>query len=206
MTDYKKYGKVKLISKWYWVPYEQDRDQDYFFTYSTIKMTPGTVSHGNSYRNHQFVLTIDPGYSDLSGKAPHLPGASGNEYAPTATTSGKSVTCSLATNSVGLSWTTDIPDTSLKVGNPRGELHEWTGPFEHEGNQAANTFSLTAGLSITCWQPDTRNGNVYTISKNTVDAYHAFDGGTLSPSGPNTERYIPHKQYVVWKDSSYIKI
>lgn len=205
-TDYKKYGKVKLISKWYWDPYEQDRDQDYFFTQSILKMTPGLVSHGNGYRNHQFVLTIDPGYSDLSGKAPHLPDASGNEYAPTATTSGKSVTCSLATNLVGLSWTTDTPDTSLKVGNPRGELHEWTGTFERGGNLAGNTFSLTAGLSITCWQPDARNGNTYTISKNSVDAYHAFDGGVLSPSGPTTERYIPHKQYVVWKDSSYIKI
>lgn len=72
--NYGTFGKIKLHPKWYWDSIEQNSYQDQFYATSEITMTPGTVTQGSTYKNHKFTLTIDPGYSDLSGNAPHLPG------------------------------------------------------------------------------------------------------------------------------------
>lgn len=201
--DYGTFGKIKLHSKWYWDPIEQNSYQDQFYVTSEIMMTPGKVTHGNSYKNHKFTLTIDPGYSDLSGNAPHLPGAVTTSPAPTGTSSGQSVTCSLSSSrDVELSWTTDIPDTSLVFTNPSGNTQKWDGTFSSFGTMAGQTFVFQAGVIIESTQSTSRNGNVYTLSKNTVDAYNAFSEGLVS-FGPTTNRYIPQELYIQWKNGEY---
>lgn len=201
--DYGICGKIDLYSTWYWDPIEQNRYQDQFYATSEITMTPGKVTHGNSYKNHKFTLTIDPGYSDLSRNAPHLPGAVTTSPAPTGTSSGHSVTCSLRLSRNGaLSWTTDIPDTSLVFTNPSGKTQKWEGTFNSLGTMAGQTFIFQAGVIIESTQSTSRNGNVYTLSKNTVDAYHAFSEGLVS-FGPTTNRYIPQELYIQWKNVEY---
>ena len=162
-------------------------------------MTPGA---GN--KSNQFTHAIDPGYSGLCGNAPRLPGSSGAEEIPTGTRSGQSVTCSLSSSSVGLSWTTTVPDTSLVFTRPSGKINKWVGKFNAGGNMAGQTFSSKAGVRIVSSQSESRNGNTYTISKNTVDAYNAFaDGVYSSVYGPTTERYLPQELYIRWSNGQY---
>ncbi len=197
--DYGAFGKFVIRSDWYWDPVEQNSYQDQFYTTTNIKMTPGI-----GYKNDRFTLTIDPGYSDLSGNAPHLPSASSAEETPTGTSSGQSVSCSLSSSSVGLSWTTDIPDTSLVFTWPSGQISKWDGTFNRGGNMAEQTFTFKSGVRIVCSQSESRNGNVYTLSKNTVDAYNAFaDGVYSSIYGPTTNRYIPQELYIRWQNGEY---
>lgn len=143
VKDYGTFGKVELRSDWHWDHVEQDRDHDHFYTMSEITMRPGI-----GYKNNRFTLTIDPGYSDLGGNAPHLPSAFGYSPTPTGTSSRQSVSCSLSLSSVGLSWTTDIPDTSLVYNRPSGEISKWDGTFYRGGNLAGQTFIFEASLMI----------------------------------------------------------
>jgi len=197
--DYGAFGRFVIRSDWYWDSVEQNDYQDQFYTTTNIKMTPGI-----GYKNNRFTLTIDPGYSDLSGNAPHLPSASSAEETPTGTISGQSVSCSLSSSSVGLSWTTDIPDTSLVFTWPGGQISKWDGTFNRGGNMAGQTFTFKAGVRIVSSQQESRNGNVYTLSKNTVDAYNAFSDGVYSSIyGPTTNRYIPQELYMRWSNDKY---
>ncbi|MCZ0860410.1 hypothetical protein O0S10_04095 [Methanocorpusculum sp. MG] len=160
-------------------------------------MMPGKVTHGNTYRNHRFTLTIDPGYSSLSGNSPHLPGVFTAGETPTGTSSGQSVTWFLSSSSAGLSWTNEVPDVSVVYNRPGGEISTWDGTFNRGGNQAEHMFSFKAGTRIVSFQPESRNGNTYTLSKNTVDAYGAFFDGLFS-LGPATERYLLQELYIRW--------
>ncbi len=197
VKDYGTLGTVQIYSDWYWDSVEQNRDQDQFYTTSKIVMTPGKITHGNTYRNHRFTLTIDPGYSSLSGNALHLPGAFGNSPTPTGTSGGQSITWFLSSSSAGLSWTNEVPDVSVVYNEPGDEISKWDGTFNRGGNQAEQMFSFKAGLRIVSLQPESRNGNTYILSKNTVDAYGAFFDGLFS-LGPATERYLPQELYIRW--------
>ena len=194
--DYGKWGSIVLRSDWYWDAAEQNRYQDQFYTTASLEMTPGA-----GHRNNRFTLTIDPGYSDLSGNAPHLPGASSTDETPSGTGSGHSVTCILSLSSAGLSWTMDIPDTSLVVTWPSGEISRWDGTFNPLGSMTEQPYNFKAGVRIISSQKDSRNGNTYTLSKNTVDAYNAFAHGLFS-SGPTTEQYIPQELCIRWNNQN----
>ena len=197
VKDYGTLGTVQLHSDWDWDAVEQNRYQDQFYTTSKIVMTPGKVTHENTYRNHRFTLTIDPGYSSPSENAPHLPNASTSDETPTGTSSRQTVTCLLSSSSAGLSWTNEVPDVSVVYNWPGGEISKWDGTFTRGGNQAEQMFSFKAGVRIISSQPNSRNGNTYTISNNTVDAYNAFSDGLFS-LGPTTERYLSQKLYIRW--------
>ncbi|MDE2522130.1 MAG: hypothetical protein O0X93_03075 [Methanocorpusculum sp.] len=199
IRDYGEFGKVGLHSAWYWDSGEQDHD--WFYTMSEITMTPGTVTRNNFYKNHRFTLTIDPGYSNPGGNAPHLPGVSISGSAPAGGRDGQPAVCVLRS----LSWITDIPDASFAFDCPAGGICKWDGTIHPFGNQAKQTFIFKAGVQITGSQSESRNGSTYTLSKNTVDVYHGFSDGLFS-SGPDTNCTISQELHIRWHGGKYSSV
>lgn len=201
VKDYGEFGRVKLYSDWYWVN-GQNRGYDYFYTIVGVTMIPGKATRDNFYKNHRFTLTIDPGYSNVSGIAPHLPGVSISSTAPDDDVSGKLVHCSLNPFSEEFSWTTEIPDASPVFGRPGGEVSKWVGTIHPFGHQAEQVFSFHAVAAVVSSQQEARNGSTYTLSKDTVDVYRAFYDGLFS-LGPETNCFLSQELCIRWHGGTY---
>lgn len=200
VKDYGEFGRVKLYSDWYWVN-EQNRGYDYFYTIVGVTMIPGKATRDNFYKNHRFTLTIDPGYSNVSGIAPYLPDVSTSSTAPDDDVSGKLVHCSLNPFSEEFSWTTEIPDASLVFGRPGGEVSKWVGTIHPFGHQTEQVFSFHAGAAVVSSQQEARNGSTYPLFKNTVDVYRAFYDGLFSFGTGNKLFPLPGTAYpVAWRE------
>lgn len=124
-TDEGMYGRLEFTSAWYWETQEESEAREHFFTTSQIKMTPGTYLSRNMYKNLHFLLTIDPDYS--LDEVTSLPGVYTDDEQPHGTGDTTQAAWSVSRSGTGLSWTTDMPDSSLVFGRPAGQISVWEG-------------------------------------------------------------------------------
>ncbi|HJK78014.1 hypothetical protein [Methanocorpusculum vombati] len=199
------YGRIEFTSKWYWDSIEDIPDKDYFFTTSYLKMTPGKYLGSSDYKNIQFTLKIDANHP--TPWTPAIPYVHSNNEQPQGSGSGTQMSCSLSTSSVGISWVTDVPDTSLVFGRPGDQVSKWDGKFDSHGNFAKQTFIFQAGEEIS--GKEVRDGKKYVLSENVADLYKSF-GYTDQNVHPPHVYLVPdsHELYcedmcIQWNDEKY---
>lgn len=197
------WGDVTLTSDWYWDNVAQNEKQDKFYITAEVEMTPGQVKIGglNFNQNHKLFLHINP-YSSS-----HLPEAHHSETTPDSCFNQETEQCSIWTGGVGLAWTQNVAEVRVF----RDDDNKWALSFTGVGiTQGANStrenvYVFKAGMRVVS-SKYARNGDIYCLSENSVDATNAFSTlnfGVLNGPSSSGKSKTSSSLYIRWNDNKY---